>query len=218
MLMLFASGALIPATTASGATPKTSHYRLTTAFGVVRVAYQGTTAAGCETRGLCGVSGVVTYRFGGPPRTGEVDLIETRRPFGFGAFGTLGTTSSSVQMPGAAPCQDRVTHRADGFGLTRWSRTNMEFRFHSGDAESDANFLTTRCAGPRDGDVGKPLVRGLLPLKVFRARRLAFTVQGGRPFRRGGFEGAATWKLGFRMTGSRCNPNCADRRTPVSGT
>ena len=214
--MLFALVALLPAVPASAATPKSSHYKLTKAFGVVRVTYQGTDEAGCATRGLCGVSGTVTYRFGGTPRTGEVDLIETSRPFGFGAFGTLGTTSSSVQIPGAAPCQDRVTHRADGFELTRRSRTNMEFRFHTTEAESAANFLGTRCAGPRDTDVGRPLVRALLPLKVFRARRLAFTVQGSRPFSRGGFEGTATWKLGFRMTGARCNPNCADRRTPVS--
>ena len=217
MLILFALAGLATAAPAFAATPKSSHYTLTRASGVVKVTYQGTTRAGCETRGLCGVSGTVTYRFGGTPRSGEVDLIEVARPFGFGSFGTAGATSSSVQTPGAALCQDRVTHRSDGFTLTRRSRRNLEFRFHTGDADNAANFLTTRCAGPRDGDVGRPLVKALLPLKVFRARRLAFTIQGGKPFRRSGFEGNATWKLGFRMIGARCNPNCADRRTPVTG-
>ena len=207
---------LVLAAPASAAT-RASHYKLTTASGTVRVTYEGTAAAGCASRGLCGVKGTVTYRFGGTPRSGEVDLIETRRPFGFGAFGTRAVTSASVQTPGAAACRDRVTHPADGFGLIQRSRTRMEFRFHSTDAESADNFLGTRCAGPRDTDLGSPLVRAQLPLRIFRSRRLAFTAQGSRPFRRGGFEGLATWKLGFKMTGARCNPNCADRRTPVSG-
>ncbi|MEA2403872.1 MAG: hypothetical protein QOE08_519 [Thermoleophilaceae bacterium] len=209
--------ALAPAAATAATRPKSSHYTLTKAHGVVRVTYQGTEAAGCAARGLCGVSGTATYRFGGPPRSGEVDLIEVSRPFGFGAFGTQASTSSSVQTPGAAPCQDRVTHRADGFDLVRHSRTLMEFRFHTGVTESAASFLGTRCAGPRDGDVGLPLVKALLPLKVFRAPRLAFSVQGSRKFKRGGFEGLANWDLAFRMVGARCNPNCAQRRTPVSG-
>jgi hypothetical protein len=216
-LTLFALAGLVVAAPAPAAKPKSSHYTLTRASGVVRVTYQGTTAAGCETRGLCGVTGTVTYRFGGTPRSGEVDLIEVTRPFGFGAFGTRGVTTSSVQTPGAADCQDRVTHRTDGFTLTRRSRTNLEFRFHAGDADTAVNFLTTRCSGPRDSDVGRPLVKALLPLKVFRARRLAFRIQGGRPFKRNGFEGNATWNLGFRMTGAGCNPNCAARRAPVTG-
>ncbi len=217
MLALFALAGLVVAAPASAAKPKSSHYTLTKASGVVRVTYQGTTAAGCATRGLCGVTGTVTYRFGDTPRSGEVDLIEVARPFGFGAFGTTGVTTASVQTPGAAACQDRVKHRADGFTLTRRSSKNLEFRFHTGDSDTAANFLTTRCAGPRDGDVGRPLVKALLPLKVFRARRLAFRITGGKPFKRNGFEGDATWNLGFRMTGASCNPNCADRRTPVTG-
>jgi hypothetical protein len=216
-LMLFALLALAPVAPAAAATPKSSHYKLTKAHGVVRVTYQGTEAAGCAARGLCGVSGTVTYRFGGTPRSGEVDLIEVARPFGFGAFGTSAATSSSVQTPGAAACQDRVTHRADGFDLVRRSRTRMEFRFHTGMSDSTASFLGTRCAGPRDADVGIPLVKAILPLEIFRARRLAFSVQGARKFKRGGFQGVADWNLAFRLVGARCNPTCAQRRTPVTG-
>jgi hypothetical protein len=218
ILALFVLLALALASPATAARmPKASHYTLTKASGLVRVTYQGTTAAGCKSRGLCGISGTVTYRFGGTPRSGEVDLIETSRPFGFGAFGTRGVTSASVQTPGAASCRDRVSHPADGFGLLQRGRTKMELTFHSKDAESAANFLGTRCAGPRDSDIGSPLVRALLPLSIFRARRLAFTAEGSRPFRRGGFQGLARWDLAFKMTGARCNPNCADRRTPVTG-
>jgi hypothetical protein len=184
---------------------------------VVRVSFQATEAAGCARRGQCGVSGTVEYRFGGRPRSGEATLIEERRgAFGFGAFTTRGATTATVTTPGAPPpCRDRIGHSLEGFDLRRTSRTQLQFRFHDADAET--NYLTTRCAGPRDSDLGSPLVKAALPLKIFRSRRLAFSMKGSRPYRRGGFEGTTTWDLGFKMTGARCNPNCERGTDRVTG-
>ena len=209
------------ATPAGAATPRASAYKLTSATGVVRVSFQGTPDAGCARRGQCGVAGTVEYRFGGRPRSSDVTLIEQRRgTFGFGSFTTRGATAATVTTPGAsAPCRDRVSHRLDGFGLVQTSRTRIQLRLH--DAEADANYLATRCAGPRDSDLGVPLVKASLPLRIFRARRLSFTATGSRPFRRAGFEGTTTWDLAYRMTGARCNPNChrgIDRVTGERGS
>jgi hypothetical protein len=187
-----------------------SVFDLTQATGFERITFTGDSAAGCESQGVCGVTGTVTYRLGGAPR-GTLVLARSRsgKLEGGASYRTNGVTTTTVTPPGSSPpCTDRLSHRNDVFSLTSvGSRSqNLLLSYHSG----GGSYLDSRCSAPNEGDLA---AAGALPAGSFRTAgfhgpRLRFGMSGGSPFTSRGFSATSEWKLSFKAQARDCNPHC----------
>jgi hypothetical protein len=192
-------------------------YEVTRAEGTVKINFHGGEAAGCRTRGVCGLSGSTTYSFGGRPRYGQVIWARQRkRTVGFFGYAvTRGETASDVVSAGSDEhCIDRSTHENEQLAFEPRSRSirfswrelvsdDEEFVFVGG--ENDDPF-DTRCAGPHlvDLDPSHAIPFADVSYRVFRSPKSSFTTTGSRPFAGGGFAGTVEWQLsyGFRFRGT----------------
>jgi hypothetical protein len=188
-----------------------SIYNITSASGFERVTFTGDSAAGCESFGVCGYTGTVTYAIGGKPR-GKLVLARSRngKVSGGATYRTTGVTEATVTPPGDGPdCTDTVRHKVDVFSMAsagpRFQSLLLTYHLDGDD------YLDTDCPGPNERDAAEA---GALPEGSFRAadffkgERPRLELSGGFPFISQGFSAASEWDLRFRAKGRACNPRC----------
>jgi hypothetical protein len=199
--------ALAPA----AATARTgSIFDITKATGFERVTFTGDSAGGCESQGVCGITGTVTYTIGGKPQ-GSIVLARSRsgKMTGGASYRTNGVTRTSTSGPGTTPpCSDTFSHRVDVFSIASVGPGfhNLLLSYHSGGGA----YLDSACPAPDESDLaaGGALPEGSFPAKEFHGPRLRFSMKGGQPFTAHGFSAASDWSLSFRAQARDCNPNC----------
>lgn len=187
-----------------------SVFDLTQATGFERITFTGDSAAGCESQGVCGFTGTVTYRIGGTPR-GTIVLARSRtgKLSGGASYRTNGVTTTTVTPPDSSPpCTDTFSHRDDVFSLTSVGSRfqNLLLSYHSGGGP----YLDSTCRAPDERDLA---AAGGLPVGGFRTAdfhgpRLRFGMSGGSPFTGHGFSATSEWKLSFKARARGCNPHC----------
>jgi len=145
-----------------------------------------------------GISGVVTYRFGGRPLKGSA-IVSSQggRTIDVSArFRTDGRTTASVQG-----CSDVVRHRADGFQLVTGNRPRrLLFGLHFDPFASD--YLRTACPGPREADLvdAGAIPTGSFAASGFTGSRIRFSLSGSQDFRgAGGYSGTNSWRLVYKL-------------------
>jgi hypothetical protein len=191
---------------------RVAQYQVTQAQGTVKITFQGSEAAGCRARGVCGISGSTTYSFGGKPQFGAVFWArQHKRTIGFyGFFETAGETASDVVSAGSDEhCVDRTSHATDSMSFEpRSRRVRFEWREQpAADEESvviggdEEDPFDTRCAGPHLADLheSRAIPFADVPYRVFRSRKSSFTTTGSRPFAGGGFAGQVDWTLSYGL-------------------
>ena len=191
---------------------KVDSYRVTQASGFVRITFQGDQSAGCADAGVCGVSGVTTFRYHGRPKKSSFEVLSRGGSVmsAFGRFQTGGETTSRVATAGSPDtCTDTVKHRNETIALER-KGSRLHFIWH-GDRDNDsADFLRTRCAGLgerdlRDADV---LPFGDFSPGLFTHHDVGFGTGGNGKLKAGGFAGAVEWDLKYAVSRRGCSPNC----------
>ena len=215
---------LAPAAQAQSRLRETS-FTITRAIGYVRVTFHGDEAAGCRTRGVCGVSGSIKRSYERPTfgqlywvRAGTRTLIM----YAFLDEGR-GTIAADVGVEGSPErCVDRLRSGYDRFQLEpRRGRLRFVWRelfedgafIIGGDHEDDEvppedlfpNPFGTRCPGPELLDLKGALPTADIPFRVVRSRRSQIHLNGTLPFAAGGFAGTVDWNLryGLRLQRSR---------------
>jgi hypothetical protein len=158
--------------------------------GQLTVDFHGDAASGCASSGLCGYSGMVSWR---PPPTGSLEIFASREhgrlsytldlePGGGASYPGLpgGVATANVQLsspPLSAPTSSCLDATATGNSFTlpvRHGRVTFTL------AGASPSLLATRCAGPLDSDLLREIAAPTLPLgTVLRGRRaVALTAAG----------------------------------------
>ena len=188
-------------------------YDVAKASGFERVTFVGDDAGGCALYGVCGYSGVVSYKMGGTPK-GALYLARSRsgKFEGRAVYKSKGVTTTTVTPPpdqAPSDCTQTIAHKTDTFDLfSRGSHNDrMMFVWHA----VGPDFLDTKCTGPNEGAVSDA---GVLPQTLFRTRdffdgtKPAFTFQGSNPFRAGGFSSSIKYRLSYKLKARACSPHC----------
>jgi hypothetical protein len=168
-----------------------------------RLDFHGDGGPACARAGVCGVSGTVTYEFGGI-QDGEAALVLVRRGHrsrasGFGQLLANGITKATVNGPGGGPpCTAQVLRRGDFFDLSG-TAGRVRLSFHSPPFLPD--FLKTYCAGPGDADVwyARALPRLSLPVSSLRRRHVDIDVSSQRAFHAEPFSGTLSFSASLRL-------------------
>jgi hypothetical protein len=168
------------------------------ARGQVVVSFHGDAAAGCSTYGLCPYSGTIVVR----PRAGEL-FVATYRLHGrirhlaaatFDPGESQSTTAARVDrsvvgQPGGV-CADTA---ANAFGEVPTSVHGRSLRI--GLFAPGGQTLSTRCAGPLDGDLAGAGPSITVPLQRAAHGRTTLDLTGTRAFASHGFAGTVTSTL-----------------------
>jgi hypothetical protein len=188
-----------------------SVFNMAHASGFVRVTFTGDSAGSCESFGVCGYSGTVTYRIGGKPK-GTLVLARSRsgRISGGATYRTSASTHASVTAPaGGMACSATVPHRTDMFSAASLPNS-IKTLLLSYDVAGD-DILSTSCPGPKEKDAAAAgaLPEGTFKASGFRGRHVKWGMGGGLPFTGGGFSANSEWSMEYKATGRSCNPRCA---------
>jgi hypothetical protein len=163
--------------------------------GQVTVDFHGDEATGCASRGVCDVTGSVTWRPGHPAFLG---LTESRR--GRVIRAELGWSPTAGDPPatyaqvaqGAARCADLHVFEFLAVGLTHRRRSvAIGLPARNG-------LLATRCAAPLDVDVLPLLPRRQVTVDELRGRPRTIDLSADRPFAAAGLAGTVRSDLVLR--------------------
>ena len=179
-----------------------------TASGAITVEFHGDPAAGCAQRGLCDVTGSVTWR---PDPHGTLSAYRLHTPHGPALFvsaslvgedlgGSPSTTSATQRSAAGAACADVVTERFSPLsGQTSGGVVRIGAGLSGGFGGAPADIFANRCPGPLMPDVAK-----LLPSAAVRFSDVAkggrtIDLAGERALSAGGFAGTVRSTLVLRM-------------------
>lgn len=166
--------------------------------GAIEVSFHGDPAAGCAARGVCAVSGSVSWT----PVDAAQFLLSVGRQRGRSVYsgslgfeslaptnlGSGGLTSARVSGP-ATSCADAVENGNEIPLRIAGGQVTVDLAGGSGP------ILQDRCGGPTAGDLSPALTRVSLPLHQLLSghRTITFPASGG--FAGGGFAGQVTSSL-----------------------
>jgi hypothetical protein len=195
---------------AAQAAPQELHaYRVTVAKGTETVQFAGDPAAGCADRGVCGVSGSVTFT---PvrPDVGQIATVaRTGHRLSGAAFTSGGTTTANVATQGAdAPCTDTFfTPVAVVAFKQRAAKAQAVLHGPLGEPPlgQDAAVFATHCAGPRLSDLAQAgaLPSVLFPISQLRRSIVNLRLTADTPFTASGFTGRVTADILLRLRRDR---------------
>ena len=166
--------------------------------GQLTVTFHGDAATGCAAAGLCGYSGTVVFR----SRSGDlgVETYRQRGRIGHMAFLSLSpgldgyTTVSEVERSVAGQpaglCADAEAPPLGAPSVTIRGRTLTIALLGPG-----GSLLSTRCAGPLDGDVAGAGPKATISLQAALRGRTEVSLQGSNPFASHGFAGTVSSTL-----------------------
>jgi hypothetical protein len=195
---------------AAQASPAELHaYRVTVAKGTETVQFAGDPAAGCADRGVCGVSGTLTFTPNRPDVGQVATVARTGQRLSGAAFTTGGTTTANVTTQGAdAACTDSfVTPQIVVSFRRRGVKGQALLHGPLGEPPvgQDAAVFATRCAGPRLSDLAQAdaLPRAIFPISSLRRSVVNLRLAADTPFSRSGFSGRVTADIRLRLRRDR---------------
>jgi hypothetical protein len=164
--------------------------------GQLTVNYHGDAGSGCAAYGLCAYAGtivvrptsgsfaVVSYRHDGRIRH-QVELVFAPSIGGY-------TTAAVVQRssPGGqgGTCADAQSSPLSGLGTQPVHGRSVTIRLLA----AGGSLLTTRCAGPVDGDLAAASPTATVPLRRLERGGISIDLGGTHPFAAHGFAGTIT--------------------------
>jgi hypothetical protein len=160
--------------------------------GQLTVAFHGSAAAGCATSGVCPYSGTIVVR----PRAGQLGIETYRRRGrigevaflafdpGRGGSTTVADVDRSVPGQPTGLCADAQTP-APAVISSPTRRGSLTVAL----LQAGGTVLSTRCAGPLDGDLASVSPQATIPLRAARRGGMSIDLSGSRPFASHGFEG-----------------------------
>jgi hypothetical protein len=169
--------------------------------GQLVVAFHGDAASGCASRGLCGYAGTVSWR---PPSTGAVEIFTERRHGRLSSQfellpGSLnsypgppgGVTTANVQLSNSPPlAATLVSSCVDATNVGNFFSLPVEHgKVLFTLAGAGPTLLSSRCAGPLDGDVMPAIPTSALALGAVLRGRTTVALAGSRSFASHGFAG-----------------------------
>lgn len=173
--------------------------------GQLTVAFHGDAATGCVAAGLCGYSGTIVFR----PRSGDLG-IETYRQHGRIGHSALLSLAPGVGGYSGAPTVAEVQHSVAGqpTGLC----ADAQAPFVNGPAatirrgrltiallEPGGSLLSTRCAGPLDGDLAGAGPQATISLRTALRGRTVIDLEGSNSFASHGFAGTVSSTLALTL-------------------
>jgi hypothetical protein len=197
------------ATAAQGGRVEFFAYRVTTATGTERVQFAGDPAAGCAERGVCGVSGEMTFTPTRPDLDTIGTLVRVGKRVAGQAFTSGGTTTAAVTMQGSdKPCTDSIFTR-QAVVTFHQSGAKVQALLHGPVGEpplgQDAAVFASRCAGPRVADLARSLALPgeIVPLSALRRRVLTLRLRADTPFSEAGYAGRVVADVRVRLRRDR---------------
>jgi len=185
-------------------------YRVTAAAGSERLQFSGDPAEGCADRGVCGVSGSLTFSPVRPEPGSEATFIRTGSRVSGQAIFSGGNTSATVDTAGTGrACTDSFFARQSVITFRRLGTRRVQAVLHGPVGEpplaQDAAVFATHCAGPRVGDLAQSgaLPRAVVSLAAMRTSSLLLSLTADRPFSGSGFSGRVTSDLRVRIKRDR---------------
>jgi hypothetical protein len=185
-------------------------YRVTAAVGTERVQFAGDQGAGCADRGVCGVSGSLTFSPVRPEPGSTATFIRTGSRVSGQAIFSGGNVTASVTTAGAdRPCTDAFFARQSVITLRRLGTRRVQAILHGPVGEpplaQDAAIFASHCAGPRVGDLAHAaaLPRAIVSVAAMRRRTLLLSLAADSPFSSAGFSGRVTSDIRVRIKRDR---------------
>lgn len=166
--------------------------------GTLTVSFHGDPGTGCAAQGLCGYSGTVVLR---PGPGGVVGVVAYR------ADGHL-SYQAALSLPGGPEGPITAAHvRRLGGGLcgdAQQPQLDLEATIQRGNVDlplfqAGGMLLSTRCAGPLDGDLTGLAPRLELRLRALLAGHRTIDLSGTRSFAAGGFAGTISSSLSLTL-------------------
>jgi hypothetical protein len=185
-------------------------YRVTAAAGSEHVQFAGDPAAGCADRGVCGVSGSLTFSPVRPEPGSTATLIRTGSRVSGQAVFSGGNVAATVGTAGTdKPCSDAFFARQSVITFRRLGARRVQAILHGPVGEpplaQDAAIFATHCAGPRVGDLAQAgaLPRAVVSVVAMRRRTLLLSLTADSPFSGNGFSGRVTSDIRVRIKRDR---------------
>jgi hypothetical protein len=197
-------------TIAAQASPGELHaYRVTVAKGTETVQFAGDPAAGCADRGVCGVSGTMTFTPVRPDIGQIATVARTGHRLSGAAFTNGGTTTANVTTQGAdAPCTDsfvtpQIVVAFKQLGVK--AQGTLHGPLGEPPVGQDAAVFATHCAGPRLTDLAQAgaLPRVVFPMSQLRRSVVNLRLTADAPFSRSGFSGRVVADIRLRLRRDR---------------
>jgi hypothetical protein len=169
--------------------------------GQLSVSFQGDPAGGCAAYGLCPYSGTVVVR----PRSGALVLLTLRRhhtvthaadmfitPVGNG-FLTVSDVQRAIDGQPSATCADGEGLGHGGTATVSGGRVTIRLLTPGG------TLLSTRCAGPLDGDLAGVTPAAEISFQRAKRGRAVLDLAGSSAFAAHGFAGTVTSTLAVTL-------------------
>jgi hypothetical protein len=183
--------------------------------GQLAVTFHGDPARGCASGGLCGFSGVVVFRPG--PR-GSIQVHSVRH---------AGHTSREAYLSAENPVTSARVERVDSSGATHICTDAGTFPTpgrSGGDAagvrvvllQSEGNVLSTRCAGPTDGDVAAAGPQVTIPIGALQHNHGRFSLASMHSFAASGLAGTVTSTIVVQLVRPSKFPSPGPPPTPTT--
>jgi len=182
--------------------------------GQLTVAFHGDVATGCAAAGLCGYSGTIVFR----PRSGDL-AVETYRRHdrigrqvflslrpgvgGYGGATTVAEVQRAVTGQPAGLCADAqgqpfegglsvgASAAPDGGALATVRGAMLTIAV----LQPGGTLMSTRCAGPLDGDLVGASPKATISLRAAVLGRTVVSLQDSNPFASHGFAGTVSSSL-----------------------
>lgn len=171
--------------------------------GELTVSFHGDVEAGCATYGLCGYSGTITVR----PRSGDLLVLRLRRHHRIAYFAILALAPGQSGYMGAAEversapgqqggtCADAEAGQLGSLSQASVHGSSLTIAVLA----RGGSLLTTRCAGPLDGDLASVSPRATISARAASHGRTTLDLGGTHTFAAHGFAGTITSSLVVRL-------------------
>lgn len=179
-----------------------------TSEGQIVVSFHGDVGTGCAASGLCPYSGTIVVR----PGSGALGLVTFRQHGRIVRQVTLFLTPRDGQSYTAARVERLIAGQPPGMCADTASNSfsSPSATTHGGAATirlfaANESALSTRCAGPLDGDVAAAAPTVTIPLKRLARGRMTVNLSGTSSFAAHGFAGTVTSTLVLHLGKSQSN-------------
>jgi hypothetical protein len=171
--------------------------------GELTVSFHGSVAGGCVATGLCPYSGTIVVS----PRSGQLEIEKYRNRGrtgelaflslnpGVGGYTTVADVERSVPGQTSGLCADAQSPSLGSISplLRRGSTLRITL------LQAGGTVLSTRCAGPLDGDLASVSPQATIPLAALRRGEESINLAASSPFASHGFAGTLDSTLRLKL-------------------
>jgi hypothetical protein len=178
--------------------------------GQLTVSFHGSAAAGCAAAGVCAYSGTIVVN----PRSGQLGIEKYRLRGRIGALAFLtfnpadGGYTTIADVRRSAPgqptglCADAQTSSLQTIAPVPLRGGSLRIAL----LQAGGTLLSTRCAGPLDGDVASVAPQSTIPLRTVLRGASTIDLSANRPFATDGFAGTLVSTLALELGRPQSNP------------